>query len=143
MKIIKVDVAKEAKVLFDLDNKAFHRDFDLPSRNIQEQIDYLLGSDVYILYDEDNPVGFFAFKKDKNGTEIKSIVVVPEKQGKVHGRVMMNKLLELTNGSVIHLVTHPRNTSAIMYYLKFSFEICGWKDNYYGDGEPRLLLKRE
>ncbi len=141
MKIVKVDATKEAEALFNLDNKAFHRDFDLPPRNIQEQIDYLQGSDVYILYDNDVPVGFFAFKKENDGIEVKVIVVIPEKQGKGYGKAMMKKLFELTNGKIIHLVTHPKNTSAIVYYLKSGFEIYGWKDNYYGDGEPRLLLK--
>lgn len=143
MKIIKVDSIKEADILFALDNKAFHRDFDLPSRNVAEQIDYLQGSDVYMLYDEDEPVGFLAFKKENNGIEVNAIVVTPEKQGKGYGKAMMKHLLELTAGNTLHLVTHPKNISAIIYYLKSGFEIYGWKDNYYGDGEPRLLLKRK
>jgi ribosomal protein S18 acetylase RimI-like enzyme len=143
MKIVKVDSIKEASVLFELDNKAFHRDFDLPSRNVQEQIDYLHGCDVYMLYDEGKPVGFFAFKKENDKIEVKAIVVTPEKQGKGHGKTMMKHLLELTAGNTLYLVTHPKNSSAITYYLKSGFEIYGWKDNYYGDGEPRLLLKRK
>lgn len=142
MKIIKVDVENEAKALFFLDNKAFHRDFDLPSRNIQEQIDYLQGSDAYILYESDTPVGFFSLKKIDDDFELRSIVVVPEKQGKGLGTAMMEKILKLTKGKNIHLATHPRNPGAIRFYLKFGFEIFGWKDNYYGDGQPRLLLKR-
>lgn len=34
------------------------------------------------------------------------------------------------------------NASAIILYLKLGFEIYGLKENYYGDGQPRLLLKR-
>lgn len=142
MKLTKVDSIKEANILFALDNKAFHRDFDLPSRNVAEQRDYLYGSDVYILYDKDEPVGFLAFKKENDGIEVKAIVVTPEKQGKGYGRAMMKNLIEFTAGNTLRLVTHPKNTSAITYYLKSGFEIYGWKDNYYGDGEPRLLLKR-
>lgn len=142
MKIINVDSTKEASTLFALDNKAFHRDFDLPSRTVQEQIDYLNGSDVYILYDDEEPVGFFAYKNENNGMEVKAIVVTPEKQGKGHGKAMMQHLLKLTTGNTLYLVTHPKNTSATTYYLKSGFEIYGWKDNYYGDGEPRLLLRR-
>jgi ribosomal protein S18 acetylase RimI-like enzyme len=141
MEIIKVDIAKEAKILLELDNKAFYRDFDLPSRNIQEQLDYLKDCDVYMLYENRKPIGFFAYKTSGDGVEVKSIVVVPEEQGKGYGKAMMNKLLELTDGHTVHLVTHPKNTSALLYYLKSGFEIYGWKDNYYGDGEPRLLLK--
>lgn len=143
MKIVKVDILKEANTLFALDNKAFHRVFDLPSRNIAEQKDYLQGSDVYILYDGDEPTGFFAYKKENDGFEVKAIVVTPEKQGKGHGKAMMKYLLDLTEGNTLYLFTHPKNTVAITYYLKSGFEICGWKNNYYGDGEPRILLKRK
>ncbi|MDP1722448.1 MAG: GNAT family N-acetyltransferase [Candidatus Gottesmanbacteria bacterium] len=142
MKILKVDFKKEAKVLFALNNKAFYREFDLPSRSVQEQEYYLQGSDVYILYDVHIPVGFFSLKKTGVGIELESIVIVPEKQRKGFGKAMMNKILELTKGNTVHLATHPRNTGAIIFYLKFGFEIYGWKDNCYGDGQPRLLLRR-
>lgn len=142
MELKKVDCVKEAQTLFKLDNLAFHRDFDLPSRNIQEQIDYLQGSEVYILYDNLEPMGFFAFKEDEEGVELMAIAVNPKMQGKGYGKIMMKKILKLTNGKGIRLVTHPRNRDAIIFYLKSGFEIYGWKDNYYGDGKPRLLLKR-
>jgi ribosomal protein S18 acetylase RimI-like enzyme len=142
MNIIKVDSRKEATTLFALDNKIFHREFDLPARNVQEQIDYLRGCDVYLLHDERVPVGFFAYKKDDAGIEVLNIAVIPERQGKGLGKMMMSKLLELTTGTTLHLVTHPKNTGAIIFYLHSGFEIYGWKDNYFGDSEPRLLLKR-
>ncbi len=141
MTIQKADIEKDAQILFELDNRAFNRAFDLPSRNIQEQKDYLRGSEVYIFYKDRQPVGFFAYKKDDNKVEIKSIVVVPEEQGKGIGKKMMQKLFELLPNIQMTLVTHPKNRSAIVYYLKSGFEIYGWKENYYGDGEPRLLLK--
>lgn len=143
MELIKVDCIKEAKILFKLDNQALCRDFDLPSRNIQEQIDYLQGSEVYILYEGGNAIGFFSFKGEKNKVELLAIVVIPEEQGKGYGKIMMKKLLELTKRNMVKLVTHPKNSSAILFYLKSGFEIYSWKDNYYGDGEPRLLLKHE
>jgi ribosomal protein S18 acetylase RimI-like enzyme len=142
MNITKVDNIKEANVLFELENRALNRDFDLRSANVQQQIEYLRGSEIYILYDEREPVGFFAFRRDSSGIEARSIVVVPEKQGKGYGKEIMKKLLELANGNNIRLVTHPKNRIAIAYYLKSGFEIYGWKENYYGDGEPRLLLRR-
>jgi ribosomal protein S18 acetylase RimI-like enzyme len=143
MEIIKVDITEKAKLLFELGNKAFYREFDLPAREVQEEIDYLKGSDVYILYEENIPVGFFAIKKDDDGYDLNTISVLPEKQRKGFGTAMMHKILELTLGHTIHLTTHPKNTGAILYYLKSGFEIYGWKDNCYGDGEPRLLLKHE
>jgi len=40
----------------------------------------------------------------------------------------------------IWLITHPLNTPAILLYLKNGFQITGWKDNYYGDSEPRIIF---
>jgi ribosomal protein S18 acetylase RimI-like enzyme len=42
----------------------------------------------------------------------------------------------------VHLVVHPKNVGALLLYLKCGFEMYGWDENYYGDGQPRLLVKR-
>lgn len=136
----KVDHAKEADVLFELEKKAFSRDFDLTSRNTQELIDYLKGSEVYALYEGQDTVGFFAFRQGKTDVELLVIAVDPKKQRNGYGKVMMNKILELTMKQSVRLMTHPKNSTAICFYLKSGFTISGWKDNYYGDEQPRLLL---
>ena len=141
MELIKVDLEEKAELLFKLEIRAFYRDFDLPSRTVQEQKEYLQGSETYILYEEQTPVGFFAIKSIAEKIELLAIAVIPEKQGKGFGRIMMDKLLDLTKNKIIKLVTHPKNTSAIIFYLHSDFQIYGYKENYYGDGQPRLLLK--
>ena len=42
----------------------------------------------------------------------------------------------------IELVTHPQNTAALKLYSKYGFIVTGQKENYYGDGEPRLILTK-
>ena len=54
----------------------------------------------------------------------------------------MKKLLELVKGNQVYMITHPKNIAAIILYLKNGFEIASWKENCYGDGEPRLILQR-
>ncbi len=142
MKMRNVDPKKVGNLLFELDNRAFNRKFDLPARNVQEEIDYLTGSHVYVLFDRDTPIGFFAIKKENEGFEVKTVVVVPEMQGKGYGQMMMRELLTQTEGKPVFLVTHPDNAGALRFYQKQGFVIYGRKENYYGDGEPRLLLKR-
>lgn len=138
MNIKKIDPIKNGQILFTLDNKAFTRDFDLTARNVQEEVNYLKDCEVYILYDKTRPIGFFAFT-DKG--EIKTLVVAPEKQHQGYGKILMGKIFELNKKKKIYLVTHPQNSNALVFYLKSGFEIYGWKDNYYGDGQPRLLLQ--
>jgi ribosomal protein S18 acetylase RimI-like enzyme len=50
---------------------------------------------------------------------------------------------EVGDKKPFELVTHPENTSAIITYLKSGFKIKAWKDNYFGDGQPRILLVKE
>ncbi len=141
MEIKKVDLLAEAKTLLTLDNKAFHRDYDLPSKDTNEQIAYLRDCEVYIAYEHEQPVGFFAYKLSETHCDLKSIGVIPERQGKKYGKAMMKKLLDITKNNTITLVTHPKNSVAIRMYLTCGFHIYGWKDNFYGDNEPRLLMK--
>lgn len=136
----KIEYIKEAQVLFELEKKAFFRDFDLPSRNVEEQIDYLKESEVFGLYENGVVVGFFAYRQGENDVELLVIAVDPQKQGNGYGKMLIAKLLELTKNRTVRLVTHPKNSGAIRFYLKSGFTISGWKDNYYGDGQPRLLL---
>lgn len=136
----KIEHAKESEVLFELEKRAFFREFDLPSRNTQEQIDYLKESEVFALYENGMAVGFFAYRQGKDDIELLVIAVDPKKQGNGYGKIMMDRVLELTQNQTVRLVTHPKNSGAIRFYLKSGFTISGWKENYYGDGQPRLLL---
>lgn len=95
-----------------------------------------------MVYDGKTPIGFFAYKINKEDVEIKTMAVLPQYQRKAIGRMMMKKLLQLTKGKCLNLVTHPQNSQAIIFYLKSGFEIYGRVDNYFGDGKPRLKLRR-
>ena len=145
MKIIikRGDPVKDGRILFELDNQIFVRRFDLPSRDVAEQVNYLKNSIVYLVYDIDKIIGFFAYEvKNKTEAEVKTMALLPEYQSKGIGQTMMKRVLLLLKKYKLKLATHPKNTQAIIFYLKSGFEIYGWKENYFGDGEPRLLLKR-
>ena len=75
---------------------------------------------------------------------ITSIVVRPEFQGQGIGREAMEILIsgELNGVRRIDLVTHPDNTKAIAMYTKLGFVAESKKENYYGDGEPRLVMSK-
>lgn len=138
----RADLERSGRLLLEIDNKVFNREFDNPSRDDEEEINYLKGSEVYIAYENRAPIGFFAYKVEGNDAEVKTMAVLPEWQGKGVGREMMRKLFDLTLGKHLKLVTHPKNSQALIFYLKSGFRVCGWTDNYFGDGEPRLSLER-
>ena len=87
MELKKVNILQFAAIIFKIDNKAFSRPFDLPSRDINEQRDYLKASEVFIAYENGEPIGFIAYEIRKNETEIKSIAILPEHQGKGIGKM--------------------------------------------------------
>jgi ribosomal-protein-alanine N-acetyltransferase len=50
-------------------------------------------------------------------------------------------ILEKCKGSNrIDLVTHPENSSALELYSSLGFKVESRQENYFGDGEPRLVL---
>ena len=140
----KADLEKDGNLLLNLDNECFNRPFDLPSSSVNEQVTYLKDSLTFIYYDGDKPIGFFAYEpQENNQIELKTMAVIPSYQNKGVGKKMADDFLRRVKGKRVHTVTHPKNTAAIILYLKHGFQIYGWKNNYYGDGEPRLLLKLE
>jgi ribosomal-protein-alanine N-acetyltransferase len=141
MVIKKADLKEIGEDLFYIDNAAFNRDFDLKSRSVKEETDYLQNSEIYVAYEGVKTIGFIAYEDKQDSVEIISLAVIPEYQKKGIGKLLLNQILDGLKGRKIHLVTHPRNTPAIILYLKLGFEIYGLKENYYGDGQPRLLLK--
>lgn len=141
MRIKQVDILKVGQSLLKIDNQALCRDFDLPSKNVKQLVSWLKGCKTYVVYDEEQPTGCFAYRVSNGVVTVETMAVIPQYQRKGVGRKMMNKLLKLVKGKKVRLVTHPKNAPAIILYLKFGFQIYGWKNDYYGDGQPRLLLE--
>ena len=89
-------------------------------------------------------VGFISYElKESSGAYINDLTILPEFQNKGVGSKVLDFVLErLKNAKRIELVTHPQNIPALKLYLKYGFEIVSWKENYYSDGEPRLILSK-
>lgn len=141
MRIKKISPIEKAQELLDMDIKTFTRDFDLPARNIDDVTSYLKDSEVYLVYEDNNVIGNFSYEEKDGRVEIKEVLVLPQYQSKGYGKKIMEYLLNLVKGKSVWLVTHPKNTPAIITYLKSGFVLTEWKDNYYGDGHPRLLFR--
>ncbi len=72
---------------------------------------------------------------------ISGLMVVPKFQGKGIGRIVLQKLLDdMNDAKRIELVTHPDNVAALKLYESFGFVVESRHENYWGEGEPRLLL---
>lgn len=97
---------------------------------------------VYILEKEGAIIGNATYEiKSPNHVYISGLLILPEFQGKGLGKQVMNDILqEIGKVKRVDLVTHPDNFKAIRLYEFFGFIIESRKENYFGDGEPRLIM---
>lgn len=79
--------------------------------------------------------------KEPGHAYIDGLVIKPNFQGQGIGREVMKIILEeLKDFKRIDLVTHPDNTAAVKLYQSMGFIVESRKENYFDDGEPRLVL---
>lgn len=112
--------------------------------NKKEALEEIESNVVYLIKKSGEVVGTVQYKKEeKDHAYIGGLVIDPKFHRQGIGRDTLELVLnELKGVKKISLVTHPKNTPAIMLYLSSGFVIEGWKDDYYGDGEPRILMAR-
>lgn len=114
----------------------------------QDAIEEIAKNTVYFIEKDNNIVGNMSYEiKGLKIAYISGLMVSPQFQGQGIGKqamVAMLKELKDLGMETIELVTHPRNIKALMIYLSLGFELSGWEDNYFGDGEPRVkMIKRQ
>ncbi len=138
------DSIKIAPLIYEIVKHSFTRDYDIVPKNIDDVIDYTKDSDTYVAYEDNIPIGYYVLKTlSKKEKELKSIAIIKNYQGKGIGKLLLAQVLEKCKNCSILLVTHPKNTAALLLYLKNGFNIVGWINDWSGDGEPRLKLMRE
>jgi len=106
---------------------------------------YLRDFESYFITHENKMVGIIGYRPEPeiNGYYIGELIVSQEYKGKGFGKAAMQIALELIGNHPVKLTTHPENSPAICLYLKLGFKIKAWKDNYYNDGEPRIVMIKE
>lgn len=89
----------------------------------------------------DRTVGSIAYaEKDPEHVYISGLIVRPEYQGKGIATNAIQQILEkYSDAKRIDLVTHPDNP-ALKLYESLGFKVEERKENYFGDGQPRLVL---
>lgn len=97
---------------------------------------------VYVLEFDGKIVGNMTYEiKSADHVYISGLLILPEFQGKGLGKQVMSDILqEIGKVYRIDLATHPDNFKAIHLYEYFGFVIESRKENYFGDGEPRLIM---
>ncbi|MEK7554209.1 MAG: GNAT family N-acetyltransferase [Patescibacteria group bacterium] len=97
---------------------------------------------VYLIEKNNVVVGNLSYeRKSSDHVYVSGLVISPEFQGQGVAREVLTRLLkELKDVKRIDLVTHPENQKALQLYQSLGFVVESRKENYFGDGEPRLIL---
>ena len=110
---------------------------DGAAREIRENTLYLIKSNATV-------VGIAAYRvREKGSIYISNVAVDPAFRRLGIARLVMEHILGINkNARRIELVTHPENEHALRLYVSLGFAIESLRENYFGDGEPRLVLAR-
>jgi ribosomal protein S18 acetylase RimI-like enzyme len=97
---------------------------------------------VYMIKSGDEAVGTISYERKEDGSVyIGGLAIDPKFQGRGFGRAAMTQVLdEVKDAARVWLLTHPENTAAVSLYESLGFRLTGRKENYFGDGEPRIVL---
>lgn len=115
-----------------------------PTLTKEEYLEELKTDKIFLIEIGGETVGSVMYEiKSPEHAYISGLVVSPKFQGKGIAREAMTRVLEdLKNYKRIDLVTHPENKPAIKLYESLGFKIESQIENYFGDGEPRVVMAR-
>ena len=109
--------------------------------NEKEVEEYVKNSIVYLIKNDGDVVGSISYDViDSNHADISGLVIKPEFQKKGFAKKAMELLFDkLKDYKKLTLCVHPDN-HALKLYESFGFKAESRKENYFGDGEPRVLM---
>lgn len=110
----------------------------------KEVEEYVKNSIVYLIKNNNDIVGSISYDvMDSDHVDISGLVVKPEFQKQGMARMAMELLFEkLKDYKKLSLCVHPDN-HARKLYESFGFKVESCKENYFGDGEPRLIMVKQ
>lgn len=105
----------------------------------------ILNNNFYFIKNNDELVGSAAYCVRADGScYISNMAVAPAWRGHGIGRAAMEFLIKKCDHAWrIDLTTHPENFRSIPLYEAFGFVVESRIENYYGDGEPRLVMAKK
>jgi len=136
--------AKDARAFVELEKKvAIPRIYEARLA-IDDATSEICRNSLYFIKLRDSVIGSVSARMQEDGSVyFGNLAVVPDYRRKGVARAAMAFLIGLhKHATRLELVTHPENFAAIRLYTSLGFEIEGLFANYFGDGEPRVLLSR-
>lgn len=132
-------------------------DFDNIKQNLQDEFDEFWNSSIlkselesensyYITAIENGSiVGFAGILITPDCTEITNIVTKKSERKKGIGRILLEKLIEISKGlgkTQITLEVNENNSPAISLYESFQFERVGLRKKYYNKENDAIIMTK-
>jgi ribosomal-protein-alanine N-acetyltransferase len=139
---LRVATLEDVLILLEIEKSVSGSNIYSPMLRESEWREALKKDIIYLIKSDADIIGSLSYeKKNDNHVYISGLVIKPAFQGKGFGRQVLVELLEqIKHIQRIDLVTHPDNQVALSMYRSLGFIVESRKENYYGDGEPRLVL---
>lgn len=143
--IFKKATSKDVSKFVKLDENEINNKMYSCFLNKDEVLKEFKENEVYLIYKDDILVGSTEFQiKSPNHAYLSGLIIDPTFWGQGIGyEAILFRLKKLKGFKRIDLVTHPENSKIINMYQSLGFKIEKHIENYYGDGEPRLMLVKE
>lgn len=137
--------ANDIPVLIGLEQSAAHMHTYSPVLTENEWKEEFQNNKVYLIEKDNSVVGNISYERKKSDhAYISGLVVLPAFQSQGIAREALMKVLEeLKDIKRIDLVTHPDNHVALRLYQSLGFTIESRQENYWGEGDPRLVLVKD
>ena len=138
---LKLATEKDVPVFLELEKSVSHLKVYSAITNENEVVEEFKKNIIYLIKNKNETVGSIEYEiKSPEHAYISGFVVNPKFQRQGIGREALGQILEkLKNIKRIDLVTHPDNP-VLNLYKSFGFVVESIKENYFGDGEPRIVL---
>ncbi|MDP2651675.1 MAG: GNAT family N-acetyltransferase [bacterium] len=140
--ILKRATAKDVHAFLDIEQSIHEIRTYSAMTDPKEVLEEIEKGVVYLILEDEQIVGSVVYlMKTPEHAHIDGLIVRPEFQNRGIGTAAMVKVLEeLKNVKLVDLVTHPDNERAIKLYESLGFTIGERIENYFGDGEPRIVM---
>jgi ribosomal protein S18 acetylase RimI-like enzyme len=113
-----------------------------PTLDVPGAVQAITSNQFYLIKMGDIVVGTAAYRsRPDESVYISNVAIDTMYRRRGIARAAMSLILgKLKATRRIDLVTHPENKKALHLYASFGFKVESRQENYFGDGEPRLVL---
>lgn len=133
---------KDVNAYLELEKTAIGQKTYSGIKDENEALREFLENEVYLIYKDGKLVGSTEFEmKSPDHAYLAGVVIHPDVQGQGIAReAVLFRLEKLKSVKRVDVVTHPENFKIINLYQSLGFKIEKLIENYFGDGEPRVMM---